>query len=345
MIVMTHTSFAKHLPRLVRISSGSAIVLQFLEGKLDAAPTTAYLMTYKQGKCTANCGFCPQARKSRGRTDMLSRVSWPAYPTDRVVKGIYAAHKKGHIKRVCVQALNYAQVFDDLLALANAIYLRTKMPISISCQPLNRENIKKLAEAGVERIGIPLDAATKDIFDKVKGRSAEGPYIWEKQFELLRNAVGVFGKGKVSTHLIVGLGETEQEVVSMIQTCLGINVLPALFAFTPIFGTAMENRKQPPIQSYRRIQVARHLILEGEVRAEEMDFDDEGCLVHFGVSKEKLAQTIKTGKPFLTSGCPGCNRPYYNEKPSGPIYNCPKPLTDEELAVAVKELGSVEMNL
>ena len=25
----------------------------------------------------------------------------------------------------------------------------------------------------------------------------------------------------------------------------------------------------------------------------------------------------------LTSGCPGCNRPFYNERPRGPIYNYP----------------------
>ncbi|HDI74230.1 MAG TPA: hypothetical protein ENF57_04430 [Candidatus Korarchaeota archaeon] len=26
---------------------------------------------------------------------------------------------------------------------------------------------------------------------------------------------------------------------------------------------------------------------------------------------------------FLTSGCPSCNRPFYNERPRGPIYNFP----------------------
>ncbi|MFW6117673.1 MAG: radical SAM protein, partial [Thermoproteota archaeon] len=65
------------IPEKIRVSLGSAIVLNLLNGPLDVPPTTAYLLTYKEGKCTANCGFCPQARSSDGRSDMLSRVSWP----------------------------------------------------------------------------------------------------------------------------------------------------------------------------------------------------------------------------------------------------------------------------
>jgi biotin synthase len=207
------------IPKLIRASLGTAVVLGLLKGKLDAAPTTAYLMTFRQGKCVANCGFCSQARESRGRADMLSRVSWPAFPTEQVLNGIEKAVKDGEIKRVCFQALNYPEVFIHLLALVKTINQRVKVPISVSCQPLNSENIRQLAKAGVERIGIPLDAATEKLFDKVKGSSAQGPYRWEKQFKLLNEAVGIFGKGKVSTHLIVGLGETEREMIDAIQKC------------------------------------------------------------------------------------------------------------------------------
>ena len=70
-------------PNAVRVSTGTAIVLGLAQGKLDAEPTTAYLMTYKQGKCTANCGFCPQARGSKSSAEMLSRVTWPTFPTSK----------------------------------------------------------------------------------------------------------------------------------------------------------------------------------------------------------------------------------------------------------------------
>jgi len=332
-------AIAQETPKRIRVSVGSAIVLGLLNGKLDAAPTTAYLMTYRKDKCVANCGFCPQARESHGRADMLSRVSWPVFATKRVLDGIEKAAKDGEIKRVCLQALNYPEVFTHLIALVKAIHTKANVPISISCQPLNSENIRALAEAGAERIGIPLDAATEELFDKVKGFSAGGPYSWKKQFKLLEEAVEVFGKGKVSTHLIVGLGESEREMVEVIQRCVDMGVLPALFAFTPIIGTTLENRSQPPVESYRRIQIARHLIVHGIASYENMHFDKEGCLDDFGVNEQTLLQITQKSEPFLTSGCPNCNRPYYNEKPSGPLYNYPKDLTEKEFSTIQKELG------
>jgi biotin synthase-related radical SAM superfamily protein len=331
-------SVDKRLPEKIRVSLGSAMVLGLLKGKLDAMPTTAYLLTYRRGRCNANCGFCPQARGSHGRADMLSRVSWPVFPTMHVLDGIESAVRDGQIRRVCLQALNYPEVFGHLLAFVKAIYSRVKVPVSISCQPLNRENTRQLAEVGAERIGISLDAATEELFNKVKGRYVGGPYIWEEQFKLLSEAVEIFGKGKVSTHLIVGLGETEKEMVETIQRCVDMGVLPALFAFTPIPGTALENNPQPLVPAYRRVQLARHLIFHGIARYEDVCFDGKDRISDFGVDKEVLMRIVQTGEPFLTSGCLNCNRPYYNEKPSGPIYNYPRPLTKKETGQILQEL-------
>jgi biotin synthase len=333
------TRLPKELPKIIRASVGSAVVIGLLNEKLDAAPTTAYLMTYRKGKCTANCGFCPQARGSSARADMLSRVSWPVFATTNVFDGIEKAFENGKIKRVCFQALNYPKVFTHLLALVKAIRQRGNIPISISCQPLSNENIRQLAEAGAERIGISLDVATEELFDKIKGHAAGGPYSWEKQFKLLSEAVHIFGKGKVSTHLIVGLGETEREMVEIIQHCVDMSVLPALFAFTPIAGTALERVPQPPIQKYRRIQIARHLIAHGIARCEDVRFDEKACISDFSVDEQTLLQIIQMGEPFLTSGCPNCNRPYYNEKPSGPIYNYPRKIGQKELSEIESQLS------
>lgn len=322
------------LPEQIRVSVGTAIILGLLKGKLDAEPTTAYLMTYKAGKCTANCGFCPQARGSKSSTELLSRVSWPSFPTSNVLAAIGDAPKQGKIKRVCIQALNYPSVFVHLEALVKEIKKHAAIPVSVSCQPLNRENIQQLAKAGVNRLGIALDAATEALFNKVKGEGVRGPYSWETQFSMLSEAIAVFGKGNVSTHVIVGLGETEKEATQIIQKCVEMGVLPALFAFTPIRGTTLENSSPPSLEAYRRVQFARYLMVEGAMRFEDLCFDKEDRITSFGLKEQTLTSVIEGGLPFLTSGCPDCNRPFYNEKPSGPIYNYPrKPSCDESAKI------------
>jgi biotin synthase-related radical SAM superfamily protein len=328
---------AEELPKKVRVSVGSAIVLGILTGRLDALPTTVYMLTYKRGKCSASCAFCPQSKTSSGRADMLSRVIWPAFPTTEVIAQTATNFKKGRILRVCIQALNYANVQRDLTFLAERVRASCEVPISVSCQPLTRQEMQVLAETGVNRVSIALDAATENLFDRVKGSYLGGPYSWNSHLASLKEAVKIFGWNNVSTHLIAGLGEREEDFVGIIQKCVDMGVYPAVFAFTPVLGTIMENSSSPPVDCYRRLQLAQHIITHGLSRYEKMKFE-KGRLLDFGLQKAELAKIIKTGEPFRTSGCPGCNRPYYNERPSGPIYNYPRELTKSEVADIEKVL-------
>jgi len=107
------------VPDRIRVSLGSAVVLGLIQGKVDVMPTTLYLMTYHPEKCDANCAFCPQARTSRGKADMLSRVTWPPFPTKKVVSVVRLASSSGLVKRLCIQAVNYRGVFKGIGGLVN----------------------------------------------------------------------------------------------------------------------------------------------------------------------------------------------------------------------------------
>ncbi len=63
-----------------------------------------------------------------------------------------------------------------------------------------------------------------------------------------------------------------------------------------------------------------------------MVFGEEGRLLCLG------AELPADGEPFRTSGCPDCNRPFYNEPPGGPLFNYPRPLTRAEADRAVQEM-------
>jgi biotin synthase len=325
------------LPSQIRVSLGTAMCLGLIEGKMDVPPTTAYLMTYIDGKCSANCSFCPQARNSKNSADMLSRVTWPVFPTYLVTVALAEAFKNGKIKRVCIQALNTLNVFLQLEALIKEIK-KHDIPVSVSCQPLNRQDIQLLKNAGVERVGIALDAATETIFQKIKGDKTGSVYSWSSEINLLKEAVSIFGVGHVSTHLIVGLGETEKDIAEIIQWCVSFGVLPALFAFTPIRGTALEKQHQPNITSYRRLQLVRYLIVYGVTCLEHIRFNVHREIISFGVETAVLETIVNSGKPFQTSGCLDCNRPFYNERPSGPLYNYPKRLSIKEVDEIKKQL-------
>lgn len=66
--------------------------------------------------------------------------------------------------------------------------------------------------------------------------------------------------GKITTHVIVGLGESDKDIVDFIVWARERNIVVSLFAFTPIRGTAFENRERPSLERYRKIQLVTYLL-------------------------------------------------------------------------------------
>ena len=326
------------LPLDIRVSIGSAIKLGLAKGFLDAEPTTAYLLSYVEGKCSSNCAFCSQARESSSRADMLSRVTWPVFNTERVVQAIGHSWKNVELHRVCLQTVNHNRSFEETISTIIAVRRVASIPISVSCMPFKKSEMEHLKKAGVNRIGIPLDASTKELFDRLKGCSAGGLYQWESHIGALQSAVRIFGEGEVSTHLIVGLGETDWELLHTVQEMVEMGVYPGLFAFTPILGSKLEKAPQPDLMRYHRLQLAHHLLTKGISSLKAMTFDSEGNLSSFGVSEALLKSEVISGVPFITSGCPDCNRPYYNERPGGKLYNYPEKPKSQETTKILNEI-------
>ena len=315
----------------IRVSVGSASVLGLgLLPQFKSPPTTCYIMTYKEGSCNANCGFCPQARSSKGSIENLSRVNWPIFSfKDFLTKLKYMPFSK-KFERICIQTLNYADNFNDLIEIVTQIKTYTDIPISVAIPPFSKEKLKELKYKGIERVGIALDGATPDVFDNIKGMNIGGPYKWDEHIHKLHEALEIYSKGFVSTHIIIGLGETEKQVIELMEELNDMGITISLFAFTPVKGTKYENKPQPEILSFRKLQLARFLIINHKRKLIDFTFNMSGQLININISKNNLNNIINDSNAFLTSGCPGCNRPYYTSRPSGPIYNYPRVLTEKE---------------
>lgn len=315
----------------IRISIGSASVLDLgTLPQFNNPPTTCYIMTFTDGHCIANCGFCPQARSSKSSMEKLSRVNWPVfYLKDFLTKLKYMSFSK-KFERICIQTLNYPENFNDLIEIITQIRTYTNIPISVAIPPLSKEKLKELKIRGVDRVGIALDGASADIFEKIKGKSIGGPYTWEEHLQKLNEALEIFTPGFVSTHIIIGLEETEKQVIELVENLHNLGIIVSLFAFTPIKGTKFEKNPPPIVKSFRKLQLGRFLIYNREKKSNDFAFNLKGEIININISKKELNMIIDDTNAFLTSGCPGCNRPYYTSKPSGPIYNYPRALTEKE---------------
>ncbi|RLI04473.1 radical SAM protein [Candidatus Bathyarchaeota archaeon] len=323
---------------LIRVSLGTVTVLGLDLVTLTEKPTTAYLQTFYDGRCSANCRFCAQAREATADVYRVARALYPPYPVDRVFKALTEAYKKKKIGRVCFQTVNYSGMLEDLKWLVKKVRSTSKIPISASTHAIPRQELEELKNVGVTTMVIPLDACSKKVFDEVKGVNAKGPYQWETHWKALEEALKIFGPGNVGTHLILGMGETEFEATQIFQKLYEKKIHCGLFAFTPIHGTSMQNLQKPAVEDYRVLQLTHYLIFDGKITLKDVVFDEKKRVVGFNLEKKKLIQTIELGKPFQTTGCPNCNRPYATESPTE-VYNYPRPLTSQEIRIVKKQLA------
>ena len=184
-------------------------------------------------------------------------------------------------------------------------------------------------------MGLPIDAATAKVYAAVKG----GPVgAFERAWGVVERCAALW-PGRISTHLIVGLGETEEEAARFLLRARDAGVTVGLFAFTPVRGTSMEGQRPPELASYRRVQVAAYFLKRGG-NAAGVEFR-KGRIVRVGLEGDALAEALE-GRPFETSGCRYCNRPYYNERPGQVMMNYPRPLTLDEAREALRDSGLYE---
>jgi len=311
----------------VNVSIGTAAVLGLADVAMDVAPTTAYLML--GGRCVMDCGFCAQARSSQASALKLSRVTWPEFDQAQTLALLARAVERGGIKRCCLQVTVAEGYFQRTLEVIRAVRETCDVPVDAAILPRDIAQVEELLAAGIDHIGFGLDAACERVFQRVKGGS------WARSLSLIEEAARQF-PGHLAVHLIVGLGETEREMAEMIQQMHDLGLIVGLFAFTPVRGARMEDVSPPPISTYRRMQVAQYLITNSLARVGDFAFSPTGQLLSFNFPR--LYEILADGVAFQTSGCPDCNRPFYNERPGGPMYNYPKPLTPQQTKAAIEEL-------
>ncbi|MBW2304505.1 MAG: radical SAM protein [Deltaproteobacteria bacterium] len=330
-------------PRYAKVSHASAMSLGLMEGRMyrGAVNRCVNLLVHYPEGCSANCAYCGLAKKRPGTYEEKSfiNVGWPVYSMDRIIEAINQA--PAYVKRTCISMITNGKCRKHTLEMTRRLKDETRIPISILISPtlLREEDLVAMKEAGADKIGIAIDLATPELFERYRGKGVSGPHKWERYWEILELGLKIFGHPHVGAHLMVGMDETEKEMVAIMDRLWRMGVYNHLFAFFAEKGSAMAERPQPPWPTYLRVQLARFLIEEESVQMKDMAFDAEGHIIDFGLDPLRLREIIDRGTPFMTTGCLGedgkvaCNRPFGNCLPDVKQWNYPYEPNEEELAL------------
>ncbi len=322
-------------PEYVQMSNAAAITLGIMGGRMHRCECTRclnLLLTYPEG-CRANCAYCGLARHREADRDYADRnfirVDWPAVPMADIVDIVAQDPENSPFHRMCISMITHPRSEDDTFSVLEQWTSKIDpdaIPISILSNPttMTRDDVQKTKDLGADIFTVALDAATPEVFDKTRGKGVQSPHKWSKYWEIMLEARDIFGPQKFGAHIIVGMGETEYEVLNLVQELVDLGGHSHMFCFFPEEGSLMDHLPATPRDQWRRVQLARYLIDYRGVRVDQMTFDDAGRVKTYGIPDAELSDVIDAGIAFRTSGCPGkfqedisaCDRPYGDSPPS-----------------------------
>ena len=195
---------------------------ELVRGRIDPVvahcPGQTYITISEQ--CRYDCRFC-SVPKFQGKIKTL----------EQVLDIVETAKKNGTLKTIAFTsgvATTPEKEIDRVVEYVRAVQ-KYNVPIGVAVYP-TKDSSQRLKDAGVTEVKYNVETMDREIFDTVctgrKGQSLD--FILES----LRDAVKVFGKDRVSSNIIIGLGETDECVRNGVGYLAKMGVIPVLRPIT-----------------------------------------------------------------------------------------------------------------
>ncbi|MDQ3393628.1 MAG: biotin synthase BioB [Bacteroidota bacterium] len=253
------------------------------------------LLSVKTGGCPEDCSYCPQA--ARYHTDVKVHK---LLPTAEVLAAALAAKESGST-RFCMGAawreIRDNKDFDRIIDMVKGVS-NIGMEVCCTLGMLTASQAEKLKEAGLYAYNHNLDTSEEHYDQIITTRT------YENRLDTIENV----RKAKISVCSggIIGLGETENDRIGMLQTLSNLPEHPEsvpVNALVPVEGTPLENQEKVSIwEMVRMIATARIIMPRAMVRLSagrvRMNLEEQALCFMAG------ANSIFAGDKLLTTPNP-----------------------------------------
>lgn len=223
------------------VKDGREIACGQLAQPLLHCPEQAYITVSE--RCIFDCKFCAVPKLKGGIKSHQT-----------VLQMVDEAARTGHLQAISLTSGVEVSPFAEAERVAGIVadLKRFGVPVGVSISPFPGVN-QILKDAGTDEVKYNLECVDPELFLRVcPGIS------FQEIIDALQEAVGVFGKNRVFTNIIVGLGESDDLLRRSIDELTGMGVIPVLRAVFPHPLRAGETWMQRP-SAERLLELARYL--------------------------------------------------------------------------------------
>jgi radical SAM protein (TIGR04043 family) len=164
------------------------------------------------------------------------------------------------LAEVCTAARDYDHAVDVTLTTGSlnrrdrgAIYISRcaaaikeacGLPVQVQFEPPDDLRVLgEVARAGVDAVGIHSETFDPEVLARVAPGKAQCGI--EGYFRTWEAAVDVFGRGSVTTYVLLGMGEREELIIEGCRRAIAMGVYPFVVPLRPVPGTLMADAEPP----------------------------------------------------------------------------------------------------
>ena len=194
---------------------------------IDCLSSTIYQKCVYQG-CGEGCKFCAIELSLENEATIEEKNS------KQMSEVIAAAKKEGRCNHMTLTsgtdetidkgAIRYIELLEGIKENF------PKLPLHVQIEPLEDISyIDELKDAGANTIGIHLEVLDQNLRNTVTpGKSRITYEAYEKNW---KHALDVFGKNQVSSYLLTGFGESQEDFISDAEKVISLGIIPYI---TPV---------------------------------------------------------------------------------------------------------------
>lgn len=118
------------------------------------------------------------------------------------------------------------------------------LPVQVQFEPPDDLSVlEEVHRAGVDAVGIHMETFDPEVLARIApGKAALGI---EGYFRTWERAVEVFGRGSVTTYVILGMGERPELIEEGCRRAIAMGVYPFVVPLKPVAGTLLEDAAPP----------------------------------------------------------------------------------------------------
>jgi biotin synthase-related radical SAM superfamily protein len=202
---------------VIVVKGDDIIASGMLERPLCHCPEQAYITLSE--KCIYDCQFCP-----------VPKLQGEVKTTEKVQQMVAEAYATGELKAISLTsgvAVSPEREVERAAGIIKKLTREYDLPIGVSVYP-TKDSSAELYSAGACEVKYNVETMDPELFRRFCPDLSLPAVL-----EALDSAVNVFGRNRVSSNFIIGLGESDETVRKGMERLTGRCIIPILRPISP----------------------------------------------------------------------------------------------------------------